>query len=187
MSQGQLTVKEDDCGKCSYAFLYTLGKVGAGIYAAITVSFWAIPTIPIALFSSCSLWQRDGKDAFYIHHLLMMALYNTLWIIVFRDYDSKQVSWEISSTWWAYLLLFVNLMVDCYGIRKFLHKIGHRCTDKEIKKEMKALKRQKKQWKMEQLNQMMIKMQTKYEKDTFMKTRSSKERKLYEKETRRLE
>ena len=86
-----------------------------------------------------------------------------------------------------YLLLFFNACCDFYFIKKQLHKWAHKYTDKEIKKEMKALKRQKKQWKMQQLNQMMIQMTSKRERDAFLMTRKAKERKLYEKETRRLQ
>ena len=85
-----------------------------------------------------------------------------------------------------YIILFVNVMVDFYIMKKFLHKLAHKYTNKELKSEYKALKKQKKQWKIQNLNQMMMQMTTKAQKDVFMATRSAKERKMWEKENARI-
>ena len=83
--------------------------------------------------------------------MVFMCIFNLAWIFTASDYDSRMPSVEVSNSWMIYAGLVVNAWVDFYFIKKQVHKWASKCTNKELRAEYKALKREKKQWKFQQL------------------------------------
>ena len=74
------------------------------------------------------------------------------------------------------------LAIDLYLMKKKLHKWGHKFTNKELKKEYKALKREKKQRKIAAIKSRQHAGMSHY---SFLQTLTGNERRLYENEMRR--
>ena len=141
-----------DASKTGYVFLITLLKIASGICGAIFLSYFAAGTVPIAIlmgYCYCVVnWAFDMNGKGVITYMIFMALFNITWIVAATEYDSRMPSNELSNSYLIYLGLFFFTAIDMYLIKKKLHKWAHKCTSGELKKEYKALKREKKQRKL---------------------------------------
>ena len=141
-----------EASKAGYVCLVSLLKIGSGVCGAIFLSYFAAATIPIAvLMGYCycvvfSAFDMNGKGV--VTYMVFMILFNLAWIMAATEYDSRMASTELSNSYLVYLGLFVFTSIDMYLIKKKLHKWAHKCTSGELKKEYKALKREKKQRKL---------------------------------------
>ena len=88
-----MEVKEEDCGKCGYVCLLTVCRLAAAIAGGILLTYWCFGTLPIALMMCVHLnglyVSGSSKDSANITYLFMILVYNTVWIIAFREYDSR--------------------------------------------------------------------------------------------------
>ena len=141
-----------DASKTGYVFLISLCKIGAGVCGSIFMSYFAAATIPISIlmgYCYCVVcWAFDMSGKGVITYMIFMALWNLAWIMAATEYDSRMPSSEMSNSYLVYLGLFVFTAIDMYLIKKKLHKWAHKCTSGDLRKEYKALKREKKQRKL---------------------------------------
>ena len=150
--------EEKNCSRCGYMVLLTLIRIAGGVMGALYLSFFAAATAPVAVLMSYTLcmsslvdFGRFGKKGFS-SYMIFMGIFNLLWLFAATNYDASVPSFETSITAYVYLGLVINAVIDFYAIKKKVHKWGHSCTNKETRKEYKALKREKKMRKIQEMN-----------------------------------
>ena len=137
--------------------LLTFIRIAGGVVGALYLSFFAAATAPVALLMGYTLCMSSvvdngfGKKGFS-SYMIFMGIFNLLWIFAASNYDARVPSFETSITAYVYLGLVINAVIDFYAIKKKVHKWGHSCTNKETRKEYKALKREKKMRKIQEMN-----------------------------------
>ena len=140
--------EDKDGSKTGYVALIAALKIAAGVCGALFMSYFAAATIPIAVLMSycyCVVnWAFDMSGKGVITYMVFIALFNFAWIVAATEYDSRMPSTEMSNSYLIYLGLLLFTSFDLYLIKKKLHKFASKCTNKDLKKEYKALKRQKK-------------------------------------------
>ena len=149
--------EEKNCSSCGYMTLLTFIRIAGGVVGALYLSFFAAATAPVALLMGYTLCMSSvvdngfGKKGFS-SYMIFMGIFNLLWIFAASNYDARVPSFETSITAYVYLGLVINAVIDFYAIKKKVHKWGHSCTNKETRKEYKALKREKKMRKIQEMN-----------------------------------
>ena len=127
-------------------------KMAAGVVGTIFMSFLAVGSIPIAVFGSFTLRSsvlvKDFGGGGIVAYMWFMGLFQMAWILAATEYDSR-MPYDNRNSMYVYIGLLVVLMFDLYLIKKKLHKWGSKLTSKELKVEYKALKREKKQRKLQ--------------------------------------
>ena len=141
-------VDDQGCGKNGYVFLMTLIKLAGGIVGSLYISLFCAATCPIAVlmgYTYCvvnSAFDFSGKGV--VSYIMFMAIFNVAWINALTEYDSRQPSWQLSQSYMFYGGLLLVTAVDIWLIKKKLHKWANKLTNKELRAEYKALKREKK-------------------------------------------
>ena len=179
-------MSEDNKGQNAF-ILNFVRSIAAGATAKF-VSLYGALAVPCSFFGFYTLHLiknpiglngEKSKVAVGSYIMTNMFLFNIFMILAFEDYNSDKGPNDITVLYF-YLGLLVNGIIDFYLLKKPLHKLGHRCTNKELKKEYKVAKRQKKKQKLEQLHRVMENMSP-AEKQAYLQTLSFVDKGLFEK------
>ena len=182
--------EDNGCSEFCFVLILSLSRMAAAVLGGLMISFYCFGTLPMAIcagFYLCDIYLANNPTSknTIAYMIIMTVMYNTAWIFALREEQSNYPSFALSKYWWAWLVLFINNYIDFYMIKKRLHKWASKYTSKELKKESKALERQKKQLKLQQMEMAMANM-GKYERDAWLKNRGL-DRRMYDKEQARIQ